>query len=105
MLINFSKVKGKLSETKLEERCNNFSEVSENYTEERAMREAMRCLKCRDKPCSLKGCPINQQIPEFIAKVSVGEFEEAYKIIKQRSGNKISKRKKLIMIMLIVSLN
>lgn len=86
MLINFSKVKGKLSETKLEERCNNFSEVSENYTEERAMREAMRCLKCRDKPCSLKGCPINQQIPEFIAKVSVGEFEEAYKIIKQRSA-------------------
>jgi len=44
----------------------------------------MRCLNCRKKPC-VAGCPINQQIPEFIAKVAVGAFAAAYDIITVKS--------------------
>ena len=44
----------------------------------------MRCLNCRKKPC-VAGCPINQQIPEFIAKVAEGDFAAAYDIITVKS--------------------
>ena len=65
-------------------RLTNFNEVALGYTEADAIREAMRCLKCRKKPCTV-GCPINQQIPEFIARVAEGDFEGAYEIITVRS--------------------
>ena len=55
------------------------------YTAADAIREAMRCLKCRKKPCT-QGCPINQRIPEFIAHVAEGDFEGAYEIITDRSN-------------------
>ena len=53
------------------------------YTEADAIREAMPCLNCRKKPC-VAGCPIHQQIPEFIARVAEGDFEGAYDIITAR---------------------
>ncbi len=65
-------------------RCTNFDEVALGYTEADAVREAMRCLNCRKKPCTL-GCPIGQQIPEFIARVAEGDFEGAYQITTVRS--------------------
>lgn len=66
-------------------RNRNFEEVATGYTEETAVNEAMRCLKCRKKPCT-KGCPVKIHIPEFIDAVSKGEFEEAYNIISQTSS-------------------
>ena len=66
-------------------RNKNFLEVAVGYTEEMAVNEAMRCLKCRKKPC-MSGCPVMVKIPDFIAKVAEGEFEEAYQIISQTSS-------------------
>ena len=28
--------------------------------------KANMCLNCKMKPCSLKGCPLNNNIPDFI---------------------------------------
>ena len=64
-------------------RNKNFDEVTTGYTEEMAIHEAMRCLKCRKHPCMTEGCPVHNNIPEFIAKITEGEFEEAYQILKQ----------------------
>ena len=61
-------------------RNKNFEEVSTGYTKEMAISEAMRCLMCREKPCTL-GCPVKVDIPGFIAKVALGQFEEAFQII------------------------
>lgn len=61
-------------------RARNFKEVCLGYTEEEAVNEAKRCLNCKHKPC-VSGCPVGVRIPEFLAKVAEGEFEEAYKII------------------------
>lgn len=66
-------------------RSTNFEEVAKGYTPRMAVNEAMRCLKCRKKPCT-KGCPVMVKIPEFIAKVAEGEFEEAYQIISETSA-------------------
>ena len=61
-------------------RNKNFSEVALGYTAEMAIEEAQRCLNCKHAPCVM-GCPVNVHIPEFIAKVAEGEFDEAYHIV------------------------
>ena len=67
------------------ERSKNFKEVALGYTEEIAIDEAKRCLNCKNKPC-VAGCPVKIYIPEFIAKVAEGDFEEAYNIISRSSS-------------------
>ena len=66
-------------------RNKNFSEVALGYTEEQALDEAQRCLNCKAKPC-MTGCPVMVHIPEFIAEVAKGNFEEAYQIISNTSA-------------------
>ncbi len=83
-MINNVRERNPMPEQPIEVRCDNFNEVALGYTEADAIREAMRCLKCRKKPC-VAGCPINQQIPEFIAKVAEGDFAAAYDIITVKS--------------------
>lgn len=39
------------------------------------------CLNCPVKPCSNKGCPLNNDIPTFIKNVKEGKIEEAYSIL------------------------
>ena len=43
--------------------------------------KAEYCLNCKLKPCSLKGCPLNNDIPAFIEQVKNENYEEAYKIL------------------------
>ena len=50
-------------------RATNFLEVPLGLTTEMAVREAQRCLNCKNKPC-VKGCPVNVPIPEFIKMVA-----------------------------------
>ena len=66
-------------------RNKNFKEVSLGYTEEMAIEEATRCLNCKHKPC-VQGCPVNVQIPDFIAKIAEGDFDGAYQIISQTNA-------------------
>ena len=66
------------------ERARQMAEVALGYTEEQAVVEANRCLQCKNKPC-ISGCPVNVQIPEFIAEIAKGEFKKAVDIIKQTS--------------------
>ena len=79
-MANMSMTKNPIPEQEPLVRNKNFDEVALGYTEEIAIDEAKRCLNCRQHPC-VNGCPVNVRIPEFIAKVTEGEFEEAYKII------------------------
>lgn len=39
------------------------------------------CLNCPSKPCSNKGCPLNNDIPAFIKQVKEENLKEAYKIL------------------------
>ncbi len=43
--------------------------------------KANYCLNCKVKPCSVKGCPLGNDIPNFIEKLKEEEYEEAYKIL------------------------
>lgn len=84
-MANMSLKKVQMPEQDPNVRNKNFLEVSTGYTEEMAKEEAARCLNCKNSPC-VNGCPVNVHIPEFIAKVAEGEFEEAYKIITSTNG-------------------
>lgn len=66
-------------------RARNFKEVTLGYTKEMAMEEAQRCLNCKNKPC-VSGCPVGVRIPEFVAEIAQGNFENAYDIIKTTNG-------------------
>ena len=84
-MINLKREKNPMPEQDPVVRAGNFKEVAEGYTPQMAVNEAMRCLKCRKKPCT-KGCPVMVNIPAFVEKVAEGEFEEAYQIISETSA-------------------
>jgi len=65
-----------------EVRIHNFNEVPCGYNEEEAILEAERCLQCRDAPC-VKGCPVEIDIPRFIAQLKGREFALAIATIKE----------------------
>lgn len=66
-------------------RATNFEEVCLGYDEERAIKEANRCLGCKNPKC-VEGCPVSINIPAFISKVKVGDFEAAAKEIAKYSA-------------------
>ena len=84
-MANMSLVKNPMPSQDPNVRNKNFDEVALGYTEEQALDEAQRCLNCKAKPC-MTGCPVMVHIPEFIAEVAKGNFEEAYQIISHTSA-------------------
>lgn len=66
-------------------RAANFDEVALGYTLEMAQNEAARCLNCKNPLC-VTGCPVNVQIPDFIAKITAGDIDGAYRTIKETNA-------------------
>lgn len=66
-------------------RATNFDEVALGYTLELAQKEAARCIQCKNPRC-VKGCPVNVNIPDFIAKVVAGDVKSAYLSITQTNS-------------------
>lgn len=72
-------------EQKPEVRAKNFEEVCFGYNEYEAVKEASRCLRCKNPRCVL-GCPVSIDIPSFVAKVKEKDFEGAAKEIAKYSS-------------------
>ena len=66
-------------------RATNFEEVCLGYNEEEAVKEAARCLNCKNPQCR-NGCPVSIDIPAFISKVKDEDFEGAAKEIAKYSS-------------------
>lgn len=64
---------------------NDFSEVDKTYTLAEAIKEAQRCLHCKVPGCK-KGCPISNDIPDWIEELAHGNFGNAIEIIHNRSN-------------------
>ena len=63
----------------------NFDEVALGYTYETAVNEAKRCLNCKHKPC-VSGCPVEIDIPAFLAKVAAEDMEGAYEVLSRSTS-------------------
>lgn len=79
------KTKYEMPEQLPQERIKNFKEVPYGYSKEIAVEEAKRCLQCKNKPC-MKGCPVEIDIPGFIACIANGDFDKAAEVIKAKNN-------------------
>lgn len=68
-----------------EERSHNFEEVALGYDRTVAFAEAQRCLQCKNHPC-VEGCPVNVEIPEFIAALRGGDLGAAVVALKRKNN-------------------
>ena len=84
-MLNMAQKKVPMPEQDPNIRNKNFQEVTLGYTEEMAIEEAKRCFKCK-KPLCMEGCPVNVKIPEFMALVAEGKFQEAYDKIQETNS-------------------
>lgn len=66
-------------------RAKNFDEVPTGQSPETAMKEAERCMQCKNPVC-VKGCPVGVDIPGFITLVKQGEFTKAITKIWEKNG-------------------
>jgi glutamate synthase (NADPH/NADH) small chain len=66
-------------------RARNFLEVPHGYTSDEAVEEASRCLSCKNGPCR-QGCPVEVDIPAFIALIKERKFLEACYKVKERNA-------------------
>jgi glutamate synthase (NADPH/NADH) small chain len=64
------------------ERSRDFKEVNLGLSEQVAIREAQRCLQCKNPKC-VPGCPVDIDIPGFIKLISEGDFLAAAELIRQ----------------------
>ncbi|MBR4177829.1 MAG: NADPH-dependent glutamate synthase [Bacilli bacterium] len=68
-----------------EKRVKNFDEVELGYNEKEALKEANRCLQCKNPRC-VTGCPVNIQIPSFIKEIRENNLKKAYEVISESSS-------------------
>jgi glutamate synthase (NADPH/NADH) small chain len=74
-----------MPEQEVRVRVSNFDEVPLGYSEELAQAEASRCLQCK-KPGCVKGCPVGNQIPVFIALIRERDYLGAIRKIRETSN-------------------
>jgi glutamate synthase (NADPH/NADH) small chain len=72
----------KMREQKPDERVKNFKEVPFGYDEDQAVKEAERCIMCKNPQC-VSGCPVEINIPKFLEQIAARDFEGAIGTIKQ----------------------
>ena len=66
-------------------RAKNFQEVPYGLTPELAMKEAERCIQCKDPRC-MQGCPVEIDIPGFIKHIKEGEFEASIRLLWEKNA-------------------
>ena len=67
-----------------EERVECGDEVNQGFSPEQAVKEALRCLNCKDPKC-IGACPLHIDIRSFIDRIGVGDFSGALDTILERS--------------------
>lgn len=71
-----------MPELPADERCRNFEEVNLGLSEDLALTEARRCLKCPNRAC-VAGCPVGVSIPEFIDLIASDDLPRAAQILRR----------------------
>jgi glutamate synthase (NADPH/NADH) small chain len=71
-----------MPEQDAQSRAGNFAEVNLGLEAAVAIREASRCLQCKNR-CCVAGCPVGVRIPEFLERVAAGDFAAAAEILRR----------------------
>jgi glutamate synthase (NADPH/NADH) small chain len=78
-------MKPEIRKRTLQERQQTFQEVSLGFNEEEALKEASRCLQCKNPPC-INGCPAGVDIKEFIRLTAAKDYQGAINKIKETNN-------------------
>lgn len=66
-------------------RRGNFDEVALGYPADLAVKEAERCLQCKEPKC-VEGCPVGVLIPQFIKALREGDIVKSIKLMKIKNN-------------------
>ncbi|HQO58580.1 MAG TPA: NADPH-dependent glutamate synthase [Candidatus Omnitrophota bacterium] len=75
----------KIKERESSARVKDFEEVVQGFSEEEALREASRCIQCKDPQC-VSGCPVGVDIKTFIGQMVKKDYDNAYFTIRQKNN-------------------
>ncbi len=67
-----------------EVRAKTPAEVALGFSAEQVEAESHRCLQCA-KPTCVEACPLHIDIKRFIARMALGEYQEAHNVISEQS--------------------
>lgn len=62
-----------------------FDEVVLGYTEDEALKEAARCIQCKNPTC-ISGCPVGIDIKKFISQMTKKDYKGAYLTIREKNN-------------------
>ena len=75
----------KVKEVSAKDRVNSFDEVVLGYSEDEALREAGRCIQCKEPTC-IAGCPVEIDIKKFIYEMTQKDYKGAYLTIREKNN-------------------
>lgn len=75
----------KVKELEAQKRSTSFEEVVLGYSEEEALKEASRCLQCKNPVC-IEGCPVGIDIKKFIYQITQKDYRGAYFTIREKNN-------------------
>lgn len=83
LLITMSEAK--ITKISLDKRKTTFQEVSCGFSKDEALKEAARCIQCKNAPCA-KGCPAGIDVKEFIRLIKEEDYSGSIKKIKEANS-------------------
>ncbi|MDR3274806.1 MAG: NADPH-dependent glutamate synthase [Endomicrobium sp.] len=66
-------------------RKKDFKQVNSGYSQEEMLKEAIRCLQCKNPMCR-SGCPVEINIPSFIKFLARNKPGKAVEVLKQKNN-------------------
>ncbi len=85
MNANLETLPQKAKELETERRATSFEEVVLGYSEDEALKEAGRCLQCKNPTC-ISGCPVGIDIKKFIFEITQRNYQGAYFTIREKNN-------------------
>ena len=62
------------------DRNQDYNEIYNDFADDKAKDQAARCSQCGVPYCSMSGCPLQNNIPDWLRLTAVGRLDEAYQI-------------------------
>ena len=85
---NFLNKNNPIPHRSIKERITDYNPIYKNYSKEKIMTEASRCINCGTPWCHVKphGCPLNNYIPEWNELIKENNWENAYHKLNETSN-------------------